>query len=451
MITKEKLLHNIKISVIIPVFNVEGYIDACISSLQAQTLRELEFIFVDDCGTDSSMLAVEEFADRDTRVRIIRNPKNLGAGPSRNRGIEFAKGEYLSFVDPDDRLAPDFYDLLYDKAVTKQTDIVKGMRVRERLHYAPIANLINSNSFFNLNSRIRIAQNHNIPLYCVFTFEHTSAIYRRNIFDDPFVRYGTSKNAEDTTFLLRAALSAPAIKIENRAIYYYRQRNASATAFYSKTRAFEELLSYIEKMDTLSDATHALLTDNNNAQIYLINMLSEYYSNACFSRIQDNWTEEDETRYIELLEDVFLRLDVMFSHYDLLNRCTELKVMREYKTWISSKNRMQGLIIFDRVQAWTDFLIQHPNADMHYVKGCSNAIANLFLEYALHRKTGSDTLSSETSILNENNKKDRPLRFVRRRLKQLTPSQETAVLRTLPGSFLFVLKKKLMALFIGFE
>ena len=97
-----------KVSVILPVYNVAPYLGRCIESLQAQTLADLEFIFVDDCSTDGSMESVEAWAEKDSRVRILRNEKNIGPGPSRNRGIEEARGEHLSFVDPDDYIAPDF-------------------------------------------------------------------------------------------------------------------------------------------------------------------------------------------------------------------------------------------------------------------------------------------------------------------------------------------------------
>lgn len=93
------------ISVIIPVYNVAPYIAGCIGALKNQCFRDLEFIFVDDCSTDESMAAAEEFARTDPRVRILRNRENIGPGLSRNRGIETADGDYLSFMDPDDSLA----------------------------------------------------------------------------------------------------------------------------------------------------------------------------------------------------------------------------------------------------------------------------------------------------------------------------------------------------------
>ena len=440
----------IKISVILPVYNVEGFIDACITSLKAQTLQDLEFIFVDDCGKDNSMRLVESWAMEDSRVRIIRNPHNLGTGPSRNKGIESARGEYLSFVDPDDRLESNFYDMLFKKATISQVDIVKGIRIKECSGSSTQTKTIRRKQHSALNNQIRKSQRHHVPLYCVFTFEHQSAIYKRSLFSIPSVRYGNSRNSQDTTFLLRATISEPSIELENRAIYYYCQRESGATAFYSKKRAFEELLSFKEKLDTLSDPSLSFLSDKNYSQYYLIAMLSGYYANACYSRKTCDWAEEDEVRYIELLQGELMRLDAIFSQKDYLKHCAELKAMKEYRAWISPINRMLGFFNTERLQAWTDFLIQHPNADRIFIKGFSDAIAHSILEYAYHRIPSSLMLSSEARILNDGNKAVRPLRFVSGSLGQLSSKQKTAILYSLPGSFLFCIRKKLLHLLFGF-
>ena len=96
--------------------------------MRSQTLANIELIFVDDRGDDGSMEVVGRHAAADDLIRILRNPENLGAGPSRNAGIEAARGEYLSFIDPDDFVAPDFLQLLYEKAAETGADIVKGSR-----------------------------------------------------------------------------------------------------------------------------------------------------------------------------------------------------------------------------------------------------------------------------------------------------------------------------------
>lgn len=99
------------ISVIIPVYNTKQYLQSCLDSVLAQTYSDLEIIFVDDGSTDGSAEMLDAFAAWDSRIRVIHQP-NGGVCAARNRGIEEARGEYLSFIDSDDTLEPDMYEVL---------------------------------------------------------------------------------------------------------------------------------------------------------------------------------------------------------------------------------------------------------------------------------------------------------------------------------------------------
>lgn len=212
-----------KISVILPVYNVEAYIDRCIESLQKQTLRELEFIFVDDRSEDDSMAAVMAWAEQDERVRIFRNDFNKGAGFSRNRGIEAARGEYISFIDPDDYISQGFYESLYAAAAADGGhDIAKGLRCKVD---SAAKELTPPDK--KLNDYIRASLKDGSSLYTSFTYEHVAALYNRRIFDDYGVRYGVSRNSEDITFLLHYCYNTNDIVFAESAIYYYVQREGS--------------------------------------------------------------------------------------------------------------------------------------------------------------------------------------------------------------------------------
>ena len=91
----------IKVSIIVPVYNVEKYIDRCMKSLMNQTLHEIEIILVDDGSPDSCPQMCDEYAKQDTRVKVIHK-ENAGLGYARNSGLEIATGEYVAFVDSDD-------------------------------------------------------------------------------------------------------------------------------------------------------------------------------------------------------------------------------------------------------------------------------------------------------------------------------------------------------------
>jgi glycosyltransferase involved in cell wall biosynthesis len=115
---------NCKISVIIPVFNVEKYLRRCVDSVLAQTFRDFEIILVDDCSPDGSPAICEEYAQKDRRITVIHNAKNEGSSQTRKVGLEAAHGDYILFVDSDDWIESNMLELLYNKAIDDDLDMV---------------------------------------------------------------------------------------------------------------------------------------------------------------------------------------------------------------------------------------------------------------------------------------------------------------------------------------
>ncbi len=116
----------IKVSIIIPVYNMEAYLRECLDSVLSQTLREIEAVCIDDGSTDSSPTILAEYAARDPRVKVI-SQKNAGSGPARNAGIAESKGEWLMFLDPDDFFsAPDTVERLYDAVRDSGLQVARG-------------------------------------------------------------------------------------------------------------------------------------------------------------------------------------------------------------------------------------------------------------------------------------------------------------------------------------
>ena len=112
-----------KISIIIPVYNTEKYLDACIDSLVNQTFKDCEFIFINDGSIDSSSEILNKLASKDTRVIVI-NQDNQGVSIARNNGLKIARGKYIGFVDADDWVENDMYQILYDEIEFSYTDLV---------------------------------------------------------------------------------------------------------------------------------------------------------------------------------------------------------------------------------------------------------------------------------------------------------------------------------------
>ena len=122
------------ISIIVPVFNAEQYLDACVAAVQAQTVSDWELILVDDGSTDGSYAVMQRLSADDARIRLIHKEKSEGAGPARNSGMDVAVGEYLAFIDADDRCEPTMFEVLLgcigqdaDAAVCGYRSFVEGV------------------------------------------------------------------------------------------------------------------------------------------------------------------------------------------------------------------------------------------------------------------------------------------------------------------------------------
>lgn len=113
-----------KISVIVPVYNVEQYIAQCLDSIVNQTFKDIEILCVDDCGTDESMQIVRCYAGLDSRIKIITHEHNKGLGSARHSGLQHARGRYISFVDSDDWLDVTMFEKCYNVLERERVDSV---------------------------------------------------------------------------------------------------------------------------------------------------------------------------------------------------------------------------------------------------------------------------------------------------------------------------------------
>lgn len=192
-----------KVSVVLPVYNVEKYIDKCIQSLLKQTLKDVEFIFVDDCSPDSSVAIIQKY--NDPRIKLIRHEVNKYTAEARNTGIKAATGEYIAFVDSDDYIDSDFLKKLYITATKNKADIAKGI-----IRYIPTNHLFNNNNTIKLN-KYRF---NNAPW---------SALYKRDLFNKPYVKFYVDTMVGQ--FLL--VYYANKIVFNNDAVYNYVTRPGS--------------------------------------------------------------------------------------------------------------------------------------------------------------------------------------------------------------------------------
>ena len=343
----------VKVSVIIPVFNSEAGIEKCLACLQAQTLKEIEMIFVDDRGNDNALSKVMLAAEKDTRIRIITNPQNIGSGPSRNRGIEEAKGEYLSFIDPVDYVQDNFLELLYKKAKSARADIVKG----ERKFVNEDGETVPDSSDITVSQRIKAGLTEGKRLCFIFTCEHTTAIYRRGLVLSSGARYGTSRYDQDTTFLLQICYAAHIIEFEDSAVYFSVQRENTLEREVAVDKVENAILAFREKMDFLS-TRYANTAEYHRYVIQLIMMMLQMIAKARL------YNEESE---LDCMQDNLRGYINSFDFADRLKEDFFVRAFLDYGSNLSIDPYEQQMGVtphieyVDVVRRWVAFVVEHPS------------------------------------------------------------------------------------------
>ena len=259
-------IHTPQVSVIIPVWNPGPGVSRCLESLRGQTLEDIEMIFVDDCGTDGAMDVVRAAAKEDPRIRIITNVENMGAGVSRNVAIELSHGEYISFVDADDYVDVDFLEILYRKGMAENLDIIKGIITYESEDGAIVEQV------YRQNDEIRKGIEENKPLFYLFSYEFSSAIYHSRLFVKSDVRFGLTSNGEDATFLLKACHVARSFGMDNHPAYHYLFRGTSGSNAKTKAKLDNRISSLRDRAEYL--VNHVV--PNPYAGLYLKRKIKDY-------------------------------------------------------------------------------------------------------------------------------------------------------------------------------
>ena len=204
-----------KISVIIPVYNVEKYLAECLTSVVNQTFKDIEIICVNDGSTDNSPMILEEFAQKDSRIKII-NQENQGLAAARNTGIEVATGEYITFVDSDDYVSTDLY-----------ADMQK---------YLPAELICFNAKIFPMSEKYRALQNY---IQCKFDGElpveeklilktnvHVwNKVFKTSVIKENNIRFPKGLYFEDFPFVCEYMLSINSVKfVIEKEYYFYRQQ-----------------------------------------------------------------------------------------------------------------------------------------------------------------------------------------------------------------------------------
>lgn len=213
------------LSIITPVYNVEAYLDRCLQSILTQSFCAFELILIDDGSTDKSSLLCDEWAAKDSRIIVIHQ-ENRGVSAARNAGLEVANGKYLTFVDPDDFIAPNTYSANIEYLLDHQdVDI---------LQY-PYCNYISDNEIIDYHkpsaNLLTDAENIFINWWSGSPLEYViwNKIYKRNLWDG--VRFNVGHISEDTYLVPIFVNKARSVFISDHGLYYYQRERAESYTF----------------------------------------------------------------------------------------------------------------------------------------------------------------------------------------------------------------------------
>ena len=232
--------HNLNISVVVPVWNVEPYLRRCLDSILNQTMCNIEIICVNDCSTDASLELLREYETKDTRVKVINFTENKGVSAARNAGIDAAIGEYVGFVDSDDYISTDFYEKLYFRAKETNAEIVKTELFRVGSKGTVTKSLFNE----------RIRKN-KINFYCEFY----SAIYKTSFLNENMLRFPENVlTFEDPVFSLKTILANKTLELVSGSYYYHIARENSKVTNFNKNAICSFLNGVKEILNILNNS-----------------------------------------------------------------------------------------------------------------------------------------------------------------------------------------------------
>ena len=263
------------LSIIIPVYNSEKYLEECLISVVNQSLKDFEIICINDGSTDNSLKILEKFAEQDSRIRII-NQQNQGQGYARNAGLEAAAGDYVGFIDSDDYISPDFYEKLYKY----KDDIVLSTK-RKYL----IDGKLKTKDFKAKDKNSLIMKNCNIY----------NKIYSKEFLLNNNIKfYGKTNPAEDNYFSVKAILKAESIKIINGGTYFYRVVEGS-TIHKTFSRNGFEILNIMKEIK------------NFNPDLEIIDSKINQELNSFYKRLDENLKPEFKAEAAKMFPNVKLK------------------------------------------------------------------------------------------------------------------------------------------------
>lgn len=293
-----------KISVIIPVFNVEKYLEECLDSVSNQTYENLEIICINDGSTDGSLDILEKYSKNDSRIRII-SQNNQGLGATRNNGLKIATGDYIYFIDSDDYIDLNTLKLLHENIVSNDSDMVlfkfntfgDDKNIHNRGVEFKIDEIFGDIDYKNFTFNYKDVKKHVLNT----AFSACLKLYKKDFlesFDDFY--FPENLSFEDIVFHTKAMIRAKNISFVNESLYYYRSNptsilNSTANGFdiFKIIDIVEEFLKDNGYYDELEN--EFIFFKIAQILVYLNSTNSEDYFNKAWAEFENIEIKDEKT------------------------------------------------------------------------------------------------------------------------------------------------------------
>lgn len=285
------------ISVIIPVYNVEKYLEKCLNSIVNQTLDNIEIILVEDCSTDKSLEICKRYSYKYDNIKLIQHEVNKGLSAARNTGLEYASGKYIGFIDSDDWVDKYMFEKLYKHIQDNDADIAicgimsilkNGEKIKSKMPQNEVLYTQEEilNNFFDSN----------------ISAHAWDKLYKKELFVNNNIRYPEGKYYEDVYPTYKLLSKSKKVVIIKEYFYNYNRRDESITT----SEFSEKNLDALEQLD---------------------NIKKDMISN----NIYDSYKYGYESRYARnLMDNLIIKLIKNKSNFDI-NKFYKLKIKNNYK------------------------------------------------------------------------------------------------------------------------
>jgi len=305
-------MSEVKVSVIVPVYNVKEYLPKCLDSIINQTLKEIEIICVNDGSTDGSDKVLEEYAKKDSRIKIVNRP-NGGLSAARNTGMPYASGKYIGFVDSDDYIEPTMYEWMYGNAewyksqmvicavhkIDDSTGIVFDDDPYYTLGYFPKD--LNNRTFTHYDTKEFFQD------FCVMAW---NKLYLRSYLEEKNARFPDGYIFEDGPFFTDIFFDMERITIVRDFLYYYRVNRANSIVckgdknFTDIFYVVSKMLDNMRKTPYFDEIKMYFLRKKFKDMRYRYQVIKNKYKKMYYKKWREFWLGiDDETLQPELFKE----------------------------------------------------------------------------------------------------------------------------------------------------